>query len=184
MNILIGLMISQVLTSIGQKRTAEEQTSQDKRMKFDISLDTNTFEHFELSDLENSFNNLIDYNSEIDFGEDHSRLLSDFLEEELTQCDDEHTNVQSFNLKTNLKFDCDDSNLSIMNTEQKINENYLKERYGTSKNTIDHSNSILYVLLNKNKEDVAGIKEKGPDSYCKEYVLFKKANTQNRECYN
>ena len=164
MNILIGLMISLVLTSVGHKRTSEEQVSQDKRMKLDISLDTVTFEHFELSDLENSFNNLIDYNSEIDFGEDHSRLLSDFLEEEFTQCDDEHTHVQSFNLKTNLKFDCDDSNVSIMNIEPKINEHDFKEREGLLKNTFDRSNSILYVLLNKNKKELAVINEKGSDS--------------------
>jgi hypothetical protein len=178
-------VISLVLTSIGQKRTSEKQTPQDKRMKFDISLDNNTFEHFELSDLENSFNNLIDYNAEIDFGEDHSRLLSDFLEEEFTQCGDEHTHIQVFNLKTNLKFDFDDSNKNIMNIELKINENNLKEREGLSKNTINHSNSILYVLLNKNKEDVAVIKEKGPDSHCKGYVSFKEADPQNKDdCSN
>jgi hypothetical protein len=168
-------MTSQVLTSIGQKRTSKEQTPQEKRIKLDISLDTIEFEHFELSDLENSFDNSIDYNSEIDFGEDHSRLLSDFLEEGLTQCDDEHTHVQSFNLKTNFKFDCDDSNVNIMNIEQKIHENDLKERNGSSKNTIEQSNSILFFLLDKNKEELAVIKEKGPDSYCKEYVSFKGA---------
>jgi hypothetical protein len=71
-----------------------------------------------------------------------------------------------------------------MNIEPKIHENNLKERDGTSKNTFDRSNSILYVLLNKNNEELAVIKEKGSDSYCKEYVSFKEADPQNRECYN